>query len=350
MPILRVPNCSIAGISTALPKETESNKSYPFRSDKERDQFISTTGIHQRHIAPPDRSFIDYALASSTALLKELSWESEEINFIIVVTQTADFRMPGSAVLLQDQLGFSKGCGAFDINLGCSGYVYGLNTLMSLMANMPDSKGLLVVGDLSSRCISPKDRSTYPLFSDAITTTAVKWDMDAEAQFNLESDGSGFKAIHIPEGGSLKPVTSDSVKFDRAEEGIERRGIDMELHGTDVFHFSLKEVAPNIIRLLDYSQTSIEQVDYCILHQANLLINQMIGKKLKLADSKMPLSLSSFGNTSSASIPVTLCQELHEELAERKLKLVLSGFGVGLSWGSALIETNQIKCLSPIYL
>jgi 3-oxoacyl-[acyl-carrier-protein] synthase-3 len=203
---------------------------------------------------------------------------------------------------------------------------------------------LLLVGDISTTTISMKDKSTAPLFSDAGTATALEYSAESEIHFNLQTDGKEFDDIIIPGGGYRNRFTEKQLAYTEYEKGISRNDLHMKLDGVKIFNFGLREVAPNIDALLKEKNIEKDSVDYFVFHQANLLMLESIRKKLKVEAEKVPYSLHQFGNTSSATIPLTLVANLRDALQTRKLKLVLSGFGVGLSWGSAYLETQNILC------
>jgi 3-oxoacyl-[acyl-carrier-protein] synthase III len=234
---------------------------------------------------------------------------------------------------------------AFDMNLGCSGYVYGLSVISSIMASGGIKKALLLAGDVSTLNANYRDKSAYPLFGDAGTATALELDSNAEPMFfNLNSDGSGHKAIYVPHGGMRRFVDKDSFEEELIADGIYRTGIQIALNGLEVFNFSLREVAPNVRSLLESQGKTIDDVDYFVFHQANRLMNETIRKKLKIEPEKFPYSIGKYGNTSSASIPLTILHCLNKEISNGKTNLLLSGFGVGLSWGSVLLQTNNVVC------
>jgi 3-oxoacyl-[acyl-carrier-protein] synthase-3 len=346
MAIFSIPGVKITGIAASVPKQEFSNYDLDLISEKDRELLIKTTGIEKRRIATPGTCTSDLCHAASDKLLNELKWERSEVSLLVFVTQTPDYITPATAIVLQERLGLSKNCLAFDINLGCSGYVYGLSVIASLLSRMPSGKGLLLVGDVSSACISHIDKSVAPIFSDAGSATALEADSVAPAMvFNLENDGKGYEAIMIPEGGYRKPVTEESLKYIQIEPGISRNKTHLVLNGIDVFNFSIREVPRNVTELLNSLDLGADKVDYFVFHQANKLINDSIRKKLKLDESQTPSSLKNFGNTSSATIPVTMVTELQSKLQAQPLNLVLCGFGVGLSWGSVYLQTSSLKCL-----
>lgn len=345
MALFSIPNVKISGISACVPKESESNLDYDWISEQERTLLIKTTGIENRRVAPSDITTSDLCLASAEKLIKELNWNKDEIEIIIFVSQSRDYFLPATAIILHDKLALSKTCLAFDIGLGCSGYIYGLSTIASLMSLSKIKKGLLLTGDVSTYSLNKKDKSTYPLFGDAGTATAIEFDASAPPMFfNLQSDGSGHKTIIITDGGCRQPFNEDSYKEVEIEKGIVRSRKNLAIDGLEVFNFSLREVSPNINELLKYNSSNINDYDYFVFHQANKLMNETIRKKLKIDAEKVPYSLKEYGNTSSASIPLTIVAELSEKVKNKTTSFIFSGFGVGLSWGSVALKTKNLIC------
>jgi 3-oxoacyl-[acyl-carrier-protein] synthase III len=344
MAVFSVPNIKIKGISAAVPKQVEDNKDFNLLAETERDMFIKTVGIRYRRVASAGVTASDLCQVAAQKLLSDLNWNPAEVQLLVFVTQTPDYIIPNTASLLQQKLGLSKSCIAFDVNLGCSGYVYGLSIIGGLLQNMPGVKGLLLVGDISTATISMRDKSTAPLFSDAGSATAVEYSFDSQIHFNLQTDGNEFDDIIIPEGGYRNRLSEKTLAYTEYEKGISRNQLHMKLDGIKIFNFGLREVASNIETLLLEKEIPKDSIDYFVFHQANLLMLESIRKKLKAPVEKVPYSLYDYGNTSSATIPVTLVTKLREQLEAGKTKLLLSGFGVGLSWGSAYIETDNIVC------
>ena len=337
-----IPNVKLKGVAACVPQQEVSNFDCELLEEKERKLFVKTTSIEKRRIAAKGTCASDLCERAAEKLIADLGWNKSEINVLVFVTQTPDYITPATAILLQEKLGLPKSCLAFDINLGCSGYVYGLSVAAALLQNIPDGKGLLLVGDVSSACISSEDKSTVPLFSDAGSATAIAHDHNTTSalHFNLENDGKGFEAIIIPEGGYRNPIGEKSLEMIAVSKGISRNGSHLILNGIDIFNFSISEVPKNIQKLLDTH--SAYNPDFFVLHQANKIINETIADALKVDYEKFPSSLKNFGNTSSASIPITVVTELSQQLKLKKVNLLLSGFGVGLSWGSVLVETENL--------
>ena len=348
MSIFSLAGIALQGISTAVPVQIEDNESLELIPSKERASFIEQTGIRYRRVVPEGMTASDLCIKAASPLLEKLNWSTQDIDVLIFISQTPDYLIPNTASVIHQRLGMSKKCLALDINLGCSGYVYGLSVIGSLMQNMPGSKGLLLVGDCSTSVISKEDKSTWPLFSDAGSATALEQSADSIWHFNLQSDGSGYQDIMINDGGYRNPFSTASLMPNEYSPGISRNELQMKLDGINVFNFALREVAPNIQELLNHIGREPSSIDFFVLHQGNKLMLDCIRKKIKESESKFPYSLYDFGNTSSASIPITIVTQLRDRLVEKETSLLLSGFGVGLSWGSVLLTIDSAIILPLI--
>jgi len=349
MAIFEVNNVKIAGLSAIVPANELFNRDYDYISESERELLIKTTGIVSRRVVKGGETVLDLSFEAAEKLIAKLNWEKSEIELLILVTQSPDYIIPATSIILQEKLGLGKNCMAFDVNLGCSGYVYGLSVAASMISSGRIKKGLLVVGDVSSKGINIKDKSSAPLFSDAAAITALEFHESAEPiKFCLQSDGKGYEAIMIPDGGIRNPINENTLVEQEIEKGIIRNRRQLILNGLDIFNFSLREVAPNIETLLQHFSIDKDSVDYWVFHQANFLMNEMVRKKIKLPAEKVPYSLQKYGNTSSATIPITIVNNLADQIESGPKKLVLSGFGVGLSWGSCLLTLNKTVILPII--
>ncbi len=344
MAVFTLPDIKLCGIAASAPKRIEDNINFPLFTKDESELFIKTVGIRYRRLAGEGTTAGDLCLIAAEKLLNELSWKRDEVKVLVFITQTPDYLIPNTSSILQDKLGLPKDCIAFDVNLGCSGYVYGLSIVGGLLRNMPGGKALLLVGDVSTKTISAKDKSTAPLFSDAGSATALEFSTGYKIHFNLQTDGKEFDDIIVYDGGFRNQFTEKSLEVKEHGKGITRSNLDMKLDGLKIFNFALREVAPNINILLDENKVEKSLVDYFVFHQANLLMLESVRKKLGVDAAKVPYSLYDYGNTSSATIPVTLVTKIRKQLTGKGLKLVLSGFGVGLSWGSAYLETDSLVC------
>ncbi|MEI7895478.1 MAG: ketoacyl-ACP synthase III [bacterium] len=343
MALFEIPDIRIAGLSACVPKKRLSNHDYNWITPKERDQLIQMIGVETRHVAEPGQTTSDLCFQAAEQLLDKLAWERNDISLLVFVSQSRDYIIPSTSAILQDRLKLPKTSMAIDINLGCSGYVYGLSVIGSLMNTTGIKKALLLVGDLSNVTSCYRDKSTYPLFGDAGTATALELKPGhAPMQFNLQTDGSGHEAIIIPDGGVRNLLSKKSFNEKKYGDGIYRSRLHIALNGIEVFNFSLREVVPNIKTTLKHFNRPLDEFDFLVFHQANRLINETLRKMLKVDPARVPYSLHDFGNTSCSSIPLTMVTQLRNELGNTPRKLLLSAFGIGLSWGTVLIETDGI--------
>jgi 3-oxoacyl-[acyl-carrier-protein] synthase-3 len=329
-------NVRYAGMATCVPRRVLSNiQDCPPQMRSARERVVRNIGIETRRICSEWQCFSDLAFDAAERLLAELKWERDEVDALIVLTQSPDYLIPATAIILQDRLKLKHTTIAFDVNLGCSAYPFGLHLLGSMIAAGGIKKGLILVGDKAASVIEP-------LFSDAGTCTALEFDPDAPPMyFDLNSDGSGYKAIMLPVGGHREPYGSQHMVPVKDDDGIWRYPSALILDGPGVLSFSTQRVPPAVHQLLEYADCPIANVDYFIFHQANRMINETIRKKLGLPAEKVPSTLHDFGNTSGASLPVTMTARIREPLMEGKKKVLMSGFGIGLSWGSCIVDIEH---------
>ena len=346
MAFLKIDNVRIKGLSTCVPKRIEENVDFPVFNEDSYKNFVSTTGIERRRICEKNICASDLCIAAAERLISDLQWIKEDISFLIFVTQMPDYIIPATSPLIQEKLGLSTDCYTLDISLGCSGWVYAFNVAASLVClSGKSAKALVLAGDTPSKVCCATDKSAYPLFGDAGTATALEYsELSAPTLFNMNSDGKGYLAIHINDGGFRNETTKTSFEPVNRGEGIVSNNLQLVLDGMDVFAFGIKFAPENVNKLLENFKLNKEKIDYFTFHQANLLMNEQIRKKLKLNKEKTPYSLKDFGNTSSATIPLTMATELRYELMNKKLSHIACGFGVGLSWGSVYFETDRIIC------
>lgn len=353
MAVFTTHNVSIRGIAACVPKKTESNHDYALLTDDEKKLLIKTTGVEYRRIAEKGVTGSDLTIPAAEKLLSDLNVDRNDIQLLIYVSQSRDYFSPSTATILQDRLGLPKSTIAFDSGLGCSGYVYGLSMATAMMNATKVKKALLLVGDISTFALTPSDKSAYPLFGDACTATLLEYDENAEPMhFSLGTDGSGYDAIIVP-GGCLKhPYDEHTFEMKEVEKGITRSMGNLWLNGLEVFSFSVGVVPTDIKQLLTYANVDVSQIDYFFMHQANLIMNETIRKKLKIDAEKTFYSLKQFGNTSSASIPLTMVTETGNQLRSLadERTFLLSGFGVGLSWASVVFKSKGIHCSNLVEL
>lgn len=344
MAFLSFPNVRIAGIAAGVPQNIASNlhptKDDVMSSEYSPEDYVKTTGVLERRVSRV-LTTSDLSYAAAEKLIADLGWNKNEIEALIFVSQTPDYVLPATACILQDRLGLSKECYASDISLGCSGWVYGLSSVASLVASGMIKKALLLCGDAKKR-FKTSNQLRDPLFGSAGTATAIEYsEGDKGLNFHFGTDGSGFDAIVTPDGGSRSPFTVDSFNFEEIN-GKQQCRLQTRMKGMDVFSFGISTAPKSVKKLAEHFGFDYNQADYVIFHQANMKMNDMIAKKLKLPADKVPSCMYNFGNTSSASIPLTIVSQLRGKFENKPTKFVCCGFGVGLSWGTVVFDTNNV--------
>jgi len=345
MAFSNIKGVSIRGVSACVPKNTVENRHCPLFKENEALRFIMTTGIERRHIVEKGICSSDLCFSAAEKLLAEMNWDKQTIDLLIFVSQTQDYRLPATACILQHRLGLPMSCMAFDVSLGCSGYVYGLGIASSMISAGHLKRALLLVGNTQSLLASPEDKSVLPLFADAGSATSLEFDPTArEMYFHHATDGSGAHFMMLPDGGCRNPVAPSSFEFKEFGPGIKRSGIHEGLDGMEVFSFGISRAPESVTMLMEQYQLDLNVYDYYLFHQANKFMNERIRKKLKLPPKKVPYNIQEYGNTSCTTLPLLMVTELREQLTAQNLKLLLCAFGVGLSWGSCSISVDSIVC------
>ena len=337
--ILNISNVQLSGSVSCVPKTKISNLENPlFSSSEEALKFIEMTGVEEKRHLETGVLVSDLCYEAAELLIKKLAWDKDEIGVLIMVTQTPDYLIPNTAIILQNRLGLSKNTACFDIPLGCSGFVYGASVISSMLTSQGFKKGLLLVGDSSSLLAHKEDKTLSPLFGDAGCATAFEFNEGKNLNFKLWTDGSGFKSIMIPDGGFRNIFSEQSLQVIEDTDGSKRTKVNPKMNGTDVFSFGITQVPRVVKSFLQQMNKEVSDIDYFLFHQANKFMLEMIRKKLKLENSQVPYSIIKYGNTSSASIPLTL--SLIGDGARNK-KIAMCGFGVGLSMGCGYFEIGD---------
>ena len=346
MAFFAIKNVSIKGIAAAVPKRKEFNKDFPMLSEEQLNQYIQTVGVTERRCSIHDGSLCtsDLCFSAAEKLLEELEWRREEIELLVFVSHTQDFKLPCTACILQERLGLSKETMAFDIPLGCSGFVYGLGVVGSIIAQGAIKKALLLVGNTQSVYASPEDKSTALLFGDAGSAIALEYDETRGESIKLhyQTDGSGYENLIVPDGGCRHPFNEHSAEMEEFEEGIRRSRLHERMDGGAVFTFAFFNVPKSLKALMTRFEIDMDSIDYLLLHQANKYLCEAICKKMKVPRKIVPFNIDRFGNTSGTSIPLLMVTELQSQLRNQKLMHLACGFGVGLSLGTAYFCTDHI--------
>lgn len=341
--VSHINNIRILGLSAAVSNNWTSLLDVSDEDPNVIRKFTKKTGVEGRYNAGVKQTTSDFCYVAAKKLLEKKKIDICEIGVLVFVTQTADYTLPATACLLQDRLGLSQDCIAFDVNLGCSGFTCGLNIAASLLHNSSKKMALLLAGDTSAKeknmnYTSKTAHSATMLFGDSGTALLLSKDKDAEP-INMisKTNGSGYKAIITPYGGWRNPEAPVGKSYGAIMDDVE------------VFNFAVSEAPALIKNSMEMSNMSSEDYDCLVLHQANLFIMKQIAKRSGFSLDKTLVSLDKFGNTSSSSIPITLVKEYGNSNGNKDLHTLMCGFGVGLSWSTVDCYINESDILPLIH-
>ena len=318
----------IKGIHTCVPQQSYKNAGEMYSlSIGEVEKIAKVAGVRERHIAAGNVCTSDLCVEAAEQLIERLNWSPETIDLLVFMTQTPDYFMPSSACIIQHKLALSKNCAAFDVNLGCSAYPYGLCVVSKMMQGEGVRKALLLVGETPSKVCHPSDRSTSMIFGDVGSATALE----------ASASGSGFHSILGTDGSGAEDFIVPAGAFRDRFNGDARTHF-ISMNGPGIFAFTMRTVPSLIEDVLQYAGLTKEEVDYFVLHQANLFIIEHLRKKMKLPPAKVPVVIDRYGNTGGGSVALVMTQAGLERPPGGPLQLVLVGFGVGLSWGAVAVQ------------
>jgi len=343
MSLLSFNNVGISGLAAAVPQKIINNYEHdPYFNKDDIQEVIDKIGVRERRFADDNTCSSDLCFAAAEKLINEMNIDRNEIDLLLFISQTPDYRMPATSVLLQNRLQLSTSTITFDISLGCSAFLYGLSVAYSMLTAGGIRKALVLDGETRSKVYSQKDRKTAFLFGDGgVAALIERGEQYSTSWFSLNSDGSRESLIKIPAGGYRKMSSCETVTEKVVDEhGNIRSEEQGYMNGADVFNFVIREVPRDFDRLIEFAGVERNSIDYFIFHQANSYINGFLARKLRLPEERIPTTIHKYGNTSSVSIPLTIVSELSGKLNGQK-RILLSGFGVGLTWGTAIIHLND---------
>lgn len=346
MAIIKYNNVGIRSMSACVPQGVVYNKDLGYLIPEEEIQnAIENIGIRERRIADADVCASDLAYKAAVKLMEDNDIDPASIDVLLFMSQTADYRIPATAPLLQHRLGLPIDTMAMDLSLGCSGFVFALSTAYAYASLPSVNRVLLLDGETFSKIVNRYDKVDWPLYGDAATATLVEKGDFGESAFILRSDGSGRDAVMIKDG-MRNPITPDSLVEKKNANGDMHNGLEVYMDGMDVFNFAMKRVPKTIKEMTEVTGTALEDIDWLVFHQANRFMTDFFVKKLKFNPERVPYCIDRYGNTSSTSVPLTMVSELHDQVKDGD-KVVMAGFGAGLSWGVAEITMNGCK-MSPV--
>lgn len=340
MALLTFKNVGITAMAACVPKNVIDNYHYDLDiwPEDEVKKVVDKVGVSERRFADKNICSSDLCFAAAEKLIADNSIDKSEIDLLVFLSQTPDYRMPATSILLQNRLGLQTTTMAFDISLGCSGFISALAIVYSMMQNQGFHKALLLDGETRSKVYSRKDRREAFIFGDAGVAALVERDEEfGESHFSIHSDGSRGELIMIPGGGYRNMSSEETLREKIVDEyGNIRSDEQGRMNGADVFNFVIVEIPKDIKMLMTETGVDIHNLDYYVFHQANAFINNHIAKRLKLDSAKIPWTIQKYGNTSSVSVPLTICSELKDKMQGEK-RLLMSAFGVGMAWATAVV-------------
>lgn len=340
MAIISFKGVGISAMAGAVPKQVINNYEYTefFPTDQVK-EVVDKVGVFERRFADSDTCSSDLCFAAAQKLFADNDIDREEIDLLVFISQTQDYRMPATSITLQHRLGLKSNCIAFDVNLGCSAFLYGLSIVFSMMQTGNIRKALILDGETRSKVYGPRDRRSAFIFGDGgVAALVERNEKFGKTTISMNSDGSRADLIMIKAGGYRHMSTPETLKEKVVDEyGNMRSDEQGYMKGGDVFNFVIREIPRDIKKTLEFANTKTEDLDYIVFHQANNFINSYIAKKMKLDTTKIPHTIEKFGNTSSVSVPLTIVSELKDKLDGRKM-LLLSAFGVGMTWATGIVS------------
>lgn len=330
-------NIGVQAIEYSLPEKILMNeelaKIYP---DWTADKILLKTGIARRHIVSENECASDLAEKAARKLFSSGITSPDEIDFILLATQSPDYFLPTTACILQDKLGIPQSSGALDFNLGCSAYIYGLAMAKSLVKTGIAKKILLLTAETYSKYIHPMDKSNRTIFGDAASATLICEGGHEIGEFDLGTDGSGKDYLIVPAGASRLAVSEETSK-EIEDNGSVRTQNNLYMNGPEVFNFTIRVVPQSIKNILNKHNLDLADIDLFVFHQANKFMLDYLRKKMKISEDKFYMDIEDIGNTVSATIPIALKRAEEKGRLKKGDKVLIIGFGVGLSWGSTIL-------------
>lgn len=348
----KINNVKLSGVSMCVPKNVVRTEDISLLSPEEAETFNKTVGIKERRIAPDSITASDMCQNAAERLLEELKWEKESIDVLIFESVTGDYRTPPTSTLLQYRMDFPETTFCLDMPMGCCGCLYALTVGANLLTTGNVKRALLLIGDTALRMGSLKDKSRVPLFGDCGTCMALEFDTSAsEITVDFQTFGKGYEALMTPHGGFRNPITPASFIEEDFGNGIIRAPKDTLINGMNVFSFAISKPPKSVESFLEVEKIDRNKdIDFFLIHQANKMIVDRVVKKLKLPLDKVPYNLEEYGNLGGASIPSLMVTRLKKQLTQSSQNLLISSFGLGLTWATMSATFGPLVIPDLIYI
>lgn len=300
------------------------------------EKIADKVGVSQRHVAAKSETATDLATSAAEKLFREnIQIKKDSIDFILFCTQSPDYFLPSSSCIIQNRLGIPTNCGAFDFNLGCSGYIYGLAIAKGLISGGIAKNILLLTAETYNKYIHPEDKGNRTIFGDAATATVISTGGFAEiGNFALGTNGDGAKNLIVKTGASKNPSKACDLSFD--ENGNPHSSDHLFMNGAEIFTFTQKNVPIVVKQTLEDNDVTLSDVSLFVFHQANKYMLNFLRKKIKIPEDKFYINMAEVGNTVSNSIPIALVNAAQNHKLSGNI--LLCGFGVGYSWGGCILS------------
>jgi len=345
MATLKFNGVGITSISACVPVRRFYNSSLTnLMPEDALTKLIGTIGIEEKRFAEEDVCASDLCMKAARQLMNENNIEPSSIDMLLFLSLSHDYITPPTSVVMQHKLGLPDTVGCIDLSLACSGFIYALSTAFAYASNPNINRVLLCVGETMSKLINPRDKVNFPLYGDAGTACIVEKGDFGEATFILSSDGAGEHSVIIPSRGFRNNLTAESLEDKEREEGNFRRDIDITMDGMDTFNHAISVIPKQVKNIMNETNITSDDIDYFVSHQANKFMIDFIVKRLKFDPAKVPFCIKKYGNTSCASVPLTIVSELEGKLSGKK-RLLMSSIGAGWSFSTVYLTTNNLKVL-----
>lgn len=348
MATIKYSGVGITAMAACVPSKVYDNRDLGYLiPESEIQKTIDSIGIYERRIADDDVTASDLCFKAAKKLMEDNNIAPESIDALLFMSQTGDYRTPATAPILQHRLGLSTDTLCMDLSLACSGYVYALSAAFAYAKTDGVNRVLLLDGETYSKVVNRRDKVDWPLYGDAGTATLIEKGDFGESIFTLKTDGSGEDAVKIPGGGMRNRVTPDSFIEKEREAGSVTNDLEVFMDGMAVFNFAMSVVPRGVKDIVKVAGIGLDDIDWLVFHQANKFMTDFFAKRLKFDMAKVPYCIQKYGNTSNPSVPLTIVSELIDKVKSGD-RVVMCGFGAGLSWGTALINWADCK-ISPVF-
>ena len=350
MALLKFNNIGLRAIAATVPQRVVKTTSLTdFYTQEEIEKFIAATGVEERRFADPNICASDLCYKAACQIFDETDIKREDIDALFFISQSPDYKIPGTSGILQNKLNLSKGTIVYDVNMSCSGFVHGLLMAYNFLLQPGIRNVMVMVGETLTRMISMQDKGTGKLLGDAGTVAVLgKGEQFGESFFSMNTDGAHLKSVILPAGGSRIPSSQETMKLVEQEDGSLRSQEHINMVGDDVFSFAISVLPKDIKKLLTYAETDIDEIDIYAFHQANNFMSNYIAKKVKANPEKILHSIQKYGNTAGTSIP--LCMVENRDKIKPNNTILMNAIGAGFAYGTVLLNIADCRILEKTEL